>query len=127
MSARVISGQTITGESPLLAAVTPIADKMLRCRECPLSARTRQSTAQSKLSFEGPASAEARGCWCGQSGNWAIAKIALIKAASRTIFSIAHIHASLLPERTIGSVWLAQNVKRGCRQNLSLIHISEPT
>jgi len=80
-------------------------------------ARTRQSTAQSKLSFEGPASAEARGCWCGQSGNWAIAKIALIKAASRTIFSIAHIHASLLPERTIGSVWLAQNVKRGCRQN----------
>src|SRR5450759_67241 len=57
------------------------------------------------------------GCWCGQSGNWAIAKIALIKAASRTIFSIAHIHASLLPERTIGSVWLAQNVKRGCRQN----------
>ena len=80
-------------------------------------ARTRQSTAQSKLSFEGPASAEARECWCGQSGNWAIAKIALIKAASRTIFSIAHIHASLLPERTIGSVWLAQNVKRGCRQN----------
>jgi len=32
----VKSGQTIAGQNPQLSAVSPIADKMLRCRECPL-------------------------------------------------------------------------------------------
>src|ERR1019366_4626539 len=34
----VKSRQTVPGQNPRLSAVTPIADKMLRCRECPLCA-----------------------------------------------------------------------------------------
>jgi hypothetical protein len=37
-TASVISGQTITGRNPSLSAVTPLVNKMLRCRDCPLSA-----------------------------------------------------------------------------------------
>jgi hypothetical protein len=43
----VISGQTIAGQNLALSAVTPKADKMLRYRDCPLSAKSRHRAAVS--------------------------------------------------------------------------------